>query len=59
MGDAELFSGTSTELASLFGVSAEGTSATVTFECSGDTLTYTPPAGIDGVQPVVLTRVGP
>lgn len=59
MAGTELFSGTSSELASLFGVSADGTSTAFTYECSGDTFTYTPPVGIPGVMPVVLTRVGP
>ena len=59
MAGTELFSGTSSELASLFGVSADGTSTAFTYECSGDTFRYTPPAGIPGVQPVALTRVGP
>lgn len=59
MAGTELFSGTSNELASLFGVSADGTSTAFTYECSGDTFTYVPPVGIPGVQPVVLTRVSP
>ena len=59
MAGNELFSGTSNELASLFGVSADGTSTAFTYECSGDTFTYVPPVGIPGVQPVVLTRVSP
>jgi hypothetical protein len=59
MAGNELFSGTSNELASLFGVSADGTSTAFTYECSGDMFTYVPPAGVPGVQPVVLTRVSP
>ncbi len=53
----EVFSGTSDELASLFGISADAASATFSYQCAGDTLTYTPP--IEDAQPVVLTRVGP
>jgi hypothetical protein len=59
MAGNELFSGTSNELASLFGVSADGTSTAFTYECSGDTFTYVPPVGVPGVQPVVMTRVSP
>jgi len=53
----QVFSGTSDELASLFGISADAASATFSYQCEGDTLTYTPP--IENAQPVVLTRVGP
>ncbi len=59
LGGEEMFSGTSGELGSLFGVSEDAASATLLYQCAGDTLTYTPPVDIDNVQPVVLTRVGP
>jgi hypothetical protein len=58
LGGTELFSSTSGELASLFGASAEG-SSTFPYTCAGDTLTYTPPVDLEGVQPVVLSRVSP
>jgi hypothetical protein len=51
----ELFSGTSTELAGLFGVSPDGSSTSVAYECQGDTLRYTPP--VTNAQPVVLRRI--
>lgn len=53
----EIFSGTSDELASLFGVSADAANVTFSYQCAGDTLTYTPP--IENAQPVVLRRVSP
>lgn len=51
----ELFSGSSTELAGLFGASPDGGSATIVYECQGDTLRYTPP--VANAQPVVLRRI--
>ena len=54
----ELFSGTSDELASLFGVSGSNNAYnTFPFECGSDTLKYTPP--IKNASPVILTRVNP
>jgi hypothetical protein len=54
----ELFSGTSDELAALFGVSGSNNAYnTFPYACGSDTLKYTPP--IKNASPVVLTRVSP
>ena len=50
-----LFSGTPDEMAAMFGVSADPKYNTFTYECSGDTLKYTPP--VKNAKPVTLKRV--
>ncbi len=51
-----LFSGTSDQLAAMFGVSGKSNAFNeFPYECSGDTLKYTPP--IKNARPVVLQRV--
>jgi hypothetical protein len=57
MNDQELFSGTSNDLAAMFGVSADAKYDTFTYECDATTLRYTPP--VEGAAPVVLKRVSP
>ena len=57
MNDQELFSGSSAELGALFGSSTDPKYSTVTYECSGDTIMYTPP--LANAKPVTLTRVSP
>jgi hypothetical protein len=52
----ELFSGTSDELAGLFGVSGKGNAFnTFPYECAGDVLRYTPP--VTNAKAVILKRV--
>jgi hypothetical protein len=54
----ELFSGTSDELASLFGIAgSDNAYNTFPYECAGSTLRYTPP--IKNASQVILTRVSP
>ncbi|HLF26257.1 MAG TPA: hypothetical protein VJG32_07970 [Anaerolineae bacterium] len=53
---AEIFSDASGELGSLFGAVDDET-ATLTYTCAGDTLTYTPP--LENAQPITLNRVSP
>lgn len=51
----ELFSSTPDELAAMFGVSPDPKYNTVTYECSGDTLKYTPP--VKNAKPLTFKRV--
>ena len=51
----ELFTGTPDELAAMFGVSADPKYNTFTYECSGDTLQYTPP--VKNAKPLTFKRV--
>jgi len=51
----ELFTGTPDELAAMFGVSADPKYNTFTYECSGDTLKYTPP--VKNARPLTFKRV--
>ena len=51
----ELFTGTPDELAAMFGVSADPKYNTFTYECSGDTLKYTPP--VKNAKPLTFKRV--
>ncbi len=50
-----LFSSTPDELAAAFGISPDPKYNTFTYECSADTLNYTPP--LPNAKPVVLKRV--
>ena len=53
---AELFSGTSDELAGLFGITGSNNAFnTLPYECAGDSLRYTPP--IMNASAVILKRV--
>jgi hypothetical protein len=54
-GKSQLFSGTSTEMADLFGLSLDPLFNTSTYSCRGDVLTYTPP--LQNASEVVLTRI--
>jgi len=51
----ELFTGTPDELAAMFGVSTDPKYNTFTYECSGDTLKYTPP--VKNAKPLTFKRV--
>ncbi len=51
----ELFSGTPAEMAAMFGVSPDPKYSTATYECTGDTLTYTPP--VKNAKPLIFKRV--
>ena len=55
MNGTELLSGTPAELAAMFGVSPDPKFNTFTYDCSGDTLTYTPP--VQNARPLVFKRV--
>ena len=55
MNGQELFSSTPDELAAMFGVSEDPKYNTFTYECSGDTLKYTPP--VENASPITLQRV--
>lgn len=55
MNGAELFSGTPAEMAAMFGLSADPKYNTFTYECSGDTLKYTPP--VANAKPLTFKRV--
>lgn len=55
MNGTELFKSTPAELAAMFGVSPDAKYSTFGYQCSADTLVYTPP--IDNAQPVVMKRV--
>ena len=55
MNGQELFSSTPEELAAVFGVSNDPKYNTFTYECSGDTLKYTPP--VENASPITLKRV--
>lgn len=51
----ELFSGTPDEMSAMFGVSPDPKYNTVTYECNGDTLKYTPP--VKNAKPLTFKRV--
>jgi hypothetical protein len=51
----ELFAGTPDEMAAMFGVSPDPKYNTFTYECSGDTLKYTPP--VKNAKPLTFKRV--
>ena len=55
MNGTELLTGTPDELAAMFGVSPDPKYNTFTYDCSGDTLKYTPP--VKNAQPLVFKRV--
>lgn len=55
MNGTELFSSTPDELAAMFGVSPDPKYNVFGYQCSGDTLVYTPP--VEDVQPVVMKRM--
>lgn len=55
MNGQELFSSTPDEMAAMFGVSEDPRYNTFTYECSGDTLKYTPP--VENASPITLKRV--
>lgn len=52
---SELFAGTPDEMAAMFGVSPDPKYNTFTYECSGDTLKYTPP--VKNAKPLTFKRV--
>jgi len=51
----ELFTGTPDEMAAMFGVSPDPKYNTFPYECSGDTLKYTPP--VKNARPLTFERV--
>lgn len=55
LGQQELFSGTPSEMADLFGISLDPLFNAATYTCRADTLTYTPP--LQGAREVTLQRL--
>jgi hypothetical protein len=55
LGKQELFSGTSAEMADLFGISLDPLFSAAAYTCRADTLTYTPP--FQDARDVTLQRI--
>jgi hypothetical protein len=55
MNGQELFTGTPAEMAAMFGVSPDPKYNTFAYECSGDTLKYTPP--VQNAKPLTFKRL--
>ncbi len=55
LGEQELFAGTPTQMANLFGFSLEPLFGAATYDCRADTLKYTPP--LQDAHEVILKRV--